>query len=102
MFISTIVIRSYIKENVNIYKVFIDLFSQGIVKEELETNNETDKQLFDYLQGEADDLVKERLMKIDMRDFLYNGSGHKKIIDQQPKLFCSITSFINFYPNGSS
>ena len=42
----------------------MDLFSQGIVKEEHEKNNETTKELSDYQEGEVDDLVKERLIKL--------------------------------------
>ena len=52
--------------DVNVYKIFIDLFSQGIVKEEHKKNNDDDKELSDYLQCESDDLVKKRRMKIDI------------------------------------
>ena len=39
----------------------------GIVKDEHKKNSETAKVLSDYLHGEADDLVKERLMKMDVQ-----------------------------------
>ena len=52
--------------DIHIYQIYIDLFSQGIVKEEHKKNNETAKELSDYLHGEVDDLVKEILMQIDM------------------------------------
>ena len=48
--------------DVHIYQIFIELFSQGIFKEEHKKNIETANEL-----SEAVDLLKERLMKIYMQ-----------------------------------
>ena len=39
--------------DVHIYQIFIDLFSQGIVKEEHEKNSQTAKQLSGYQGGDV-------------------------------------------------